>query len=102
MDIKLSNILIGEDFELKIADFDSSYIQRDILLLGRGTTNYRPPELKNGVCKDTKASDIFSMGMILYVLVLQYFPFVENPQADGGLGYNFFINNNDKFWEIIE
>jgi len=45
LDIKAENLLIGEEFALKIADLDLSYIEGDARLYGKGTTNSRAPEI---------------------------------------------------------
>lgn len=45
LDLKLENLLVGKDYELKICDFDCSFIDGDGLITTRGTKHYRPPEL---------------------------------------------------------
>lgn len=77
MDLKLSNLLIGESFTLKIIDFDSAYYKDDILVLGKGSPNYRPPELKNIRTRDPWATDIYSAGIILFNLMTASLPFLE-------------------------
>jgi serine/threonine protein kinase len=64
LDIKPSNIFLGNDFELKIGDFDLAYKLGD-KLLGKGTKRYMAPELENGFCKSPFAADIFSAGVVL-------------------------------------
>ena len=38
------------------------------MVIGKGTENFRAPEIKKWVVKDTKAADVFSLGILLYVL----------------------------------
>lgn len=74
-DLKLENLLLDENFDLKIGDFglsttvESSY-GYGIMYTRVGTERYMPPEMleKNayiGVCVD-----LFAAGIILYVMVL--------------------------------
>jgi Protein kinase domain. len=41
LDIKVENLLLGNDYKLKIADFDFSHHPGHITINGRGTINYR-------------------------------------------------------------
>ena len=45
LDIKPENLLIGDDYNLKITDFDSCYMKNDHLANRKGTKNYRAPEV---------------------------------------------------------
>eukprot|EP00330_Aristerostoma_sp_ATCC50986_P003424 CAMPEP_0114590536 /NCGR_PEP_ID=MMETSP0125-20121206/12772_1 /TAXON_ID=485358 ORGANISM="Aristerostoma sp., Strain ATCC 50986" /NCGR_SAMPLE_ID=MMETSP0125 /ASSEMBLY_ACC=CAM_ASM_000245 /LENGTH=88 /DNA_ID=CAMNT_0001788097 /DNA_START=254 /DNA_END=516 /DNA_ORIENTATION=+ len=60
LDIKLSNLAIGEDFKLKILDFDA---YSDPMILGKGTCCFRAPELMNDQCQYPQPSDIYSVGI---------------------------------------
>jgi len=68
LDLKLENLLIGDDFTLKITDFDLSYMSEDGQVVTKGTKNYRAPEIIEGSCTDPYAADIYSAGVILYLL----------------------------------
>ena len=68
LDLKLENLLIGKDYQLKISDFDLSYLIGDTEILTRGTPYYRSPELLAHKCKDGSAADIYSVGVILFLL----------------------------------
>src|SRR5690606_19425865 len=37
LDIKPDNLLLADDYQLKIIDFDLAYKKEDLLLIGRGT-----------------------------------------------------------------
>jgi len=47
MDIKLENLMLGEGYKLKVIDFDFAAQLRDKTIYGKGTKNYRAPELKD-------------------------------------------------------
>jgi len=78
LDIKLDNLLLGEDFNLKLTDFDLSHVEGDANMMGRGTLNYRAPEIQNSTCLNPNSADIYSAGIVLYMLKTGKFPFVEN------------------------
>jgi serine/threonine protein kinase len=99
MDIKLENLLLGEDFNLKIADFDLAFIEGDKTLRGKGTCNYRPPELRNKTCKIAKTVDIYSAGIILFAFKTGGFPGIEDATIEGYNLYELMISGDDKFWE---
>jgi serine/threonine protein kinase len=84
MDLKLGNVLISKNYNLKIADFDLSATQTDTSLIGRGTKNYRAPELLAGSeSLEVLACDIYSVGVVLFVLLSGgILPFIENWSDD--------------------
>ena len=77
-DIKLENILVDSDFRLKVADFGfATYKNIDNLTSYRGTMTYMAPEIKLGQTYKGKQVDLFSLGVILFILVQGIFPFKE-------------------------
>lgn len=77
-DLKLENILVDENLNLKLADFGfASYKNIDCLKSFRGTLTYMAPEIKEG--KEYKGTqvDLFSFGVILFIIVHGIFPFKE-------------------------
>jgi len=85
-DIKAQNVLLGEGFQVKLADFGSSKIWKEGELMRTtrvGTKGYQAPEilLKRGY---TKKSDIFSCGVLLFIMLTRKPPFMEaDPKNDG-------------------
>jgi len=77
-DLKLENILIDDNLDLKVADFGfATYKSIDALKSYRGTMTYMAPEIKEGkVYKGTQV-DLFSVGVILFIIVQGSFPFKE-------------------------
>jgi serine/threonine protein kinase len=77
-DLKLENILIDEQLNLKIADFGfACYKSIDSLRSYRGTMTYMAPEIKEGKVYKGSQVDLFSMGVILFIIVQGIFPFKE-------------------------
>jgi len=101
LDLKLDNLMLGTDFQLKIIDFDNSQLLADKRITVNGTKDYRAPEIVNRTCRDFTAADVFSMGMILYAFKTGEFPFLEEEtEKRGGLkNFMLFKNNRDAFWK---
>jgi serine/threonine protein kinase len=77
-DLKLENILIDENLNIKIADFGfACYKSIDCLKSYRGTMTYMAPEIKEGKTYKGTQVDMFSMGVILFIIVQGIFPFKE-------------------------
>mmetsp|Transcript_4035 Transcript_4035/g.3436 ORF Transcript_4035/g.3436 Transcript_4035/m.3436 type:complete len:97 (-) Transcript_4035:349-639(-) len=87
MDIKCDNILIGEDFQVKICDFgDCEAVEDGAYLEGcKGTRQFIAPEilLNYSKVRDFKKADMFSLGVVLFALNLGQFPFPEKESKDG-------------------
>ena len=75
-DIKPSNILLGKNGDIKIADFGLACFADLIPKEKRtvGTPSYMPPEQVRGD-KSTPESDLFSVGVILYLALCGKKPF---------------------------
>lgn len=85
-DLKPENLLLSSednDFNVKLADFGFAkrvYIPNS-LTTQCGTPGYVAPEILEGLPYDTKA-DMWSVGVILYILLGGYPPFIEKNQRD--------------------
>merc|ERR1719287_422058 len=77
-DLKLENILVDDQMNLKVADFGfATYKKINRLKSYRGTMTYMAPEIKEGKQYDGREIDIFSTGVILFIIVQGIFPFKE-------------------------
>lgn len=78
-DLKLSNILIDKNMQMKICDFGLSIHLNDPRLKAStlcGTTNYLAPEIvgrQGFVCR----SDVWAIGVMAFILLFGYKPFEE-------------------------
>jgi len=89
-DLKPQNLLLNKRFQLKITDFglakifkdDTSAKQKVMDTTYVGTKGYQAPEilLKR---KYTTKCDVFSCGVILFILLTGYPPFEEATGSDG-------------------
>ncbi|XP_053655526.1 serine/threonine-protein kinase SIK3 isoform X3 [Cherax quadricarinatus] len=76
-DLKAENLLLDKDLNIKLADFGFSnfYTPGELLSTWCGSPPYAAPELFEGKEYDGPKADVWSLGVILYVLVCGYLPF---------------------------
>jgi len=116
-DLKPSNILFGEEFTLKIADFGfvaQEKTTRDGLFQTYlGTPQYMAPEIhlilegeEKGIPVqelryESLPVDIFSAGIILFVLHIGFYPFIMAHMKDPI--FNCIVYHGwEKFWDLFE
>lgn len=77
-DLKLENIILTNSGDVKLVDFGfACQKQIDNLKSYRGTFTYMAPEIKEGKNYGGTQVDIFSFGVILFVVTHGIFPFKE-------------------------
>lgn len=99
LDIKLENILVDENFNVKLADFGfATDVNIENLTLFRGSTAYMAPEIWGTESYDGRKADIFSMGVVIFTMVVGYQPFdIAKPKDKD---FKLFLDGNlDQFWE---
>lgn len=76
-DIKLENLIIDENNNLKIIDFGFATISHKTKLLNFfcGTPSYMPPEIVQKKDYLGQSADIWSIGILLYTILCGSFPF---------------------------
>ena len=101
-DLKPENIMLDENYNLKIVDFGFAE-KLNVNLNGKlnsiiGTPSYSSPELLLKQSYYGISNDVFSIGVIMFILVTGKMPFKIAIKDD--IHYNLIINNQiDKFWE---
>ena len=104
-DIKPENILILKNLEIKLIDFGlCNYIKNNNLLSTPcGSVNYASPESFISNKYDGEKFDIWSMGILLFVMLSGYLPYegknifrVYNKIIEKKLEYPLWINKNAK------
>jgi len=85
-DLKPQNLLMDKQFQLKITDFGLSKLCKDADTAVMkthyvGTRGYQAPELLKKK-KYGKACDIFSAGVVLFILLTGYPPFEQAMKSD--------------------
>lgn len=100
-DLKLENILIDDNLNLKLADFGfACYKNIDSLSSYRGTMTYMAPEIKEGKTYKGQNVDMFSIGVILFIIVQGIFPFKEARKEE--YFYNLLLQNkHDTYFQKV-
>jgi serine/threonine protein kinase len=101
LDIKLENLLLDRNFDLKILDFDQAQSTTDKELTSGGTQGYRAPEILNRKAKNLKALDIYSVGVVLYAFKTGMMPFNESKNDNSvsrTAKYEMFDQEKEIFW----
>lgn len=82
-DLKLENILLDSEHNVKISDFGFTRAVEPHQWLDTrcGTMAYAPPEMLTGARYQGPAVDIWSLGVILYTLLCGYLPFDDESEA---------------------
>lgn len=100
LDLKLENLLLDKNFNLKIIDFDQAQAADDAQLRSGGSEGYRAPELLAWKQTSFKALDIYAAGVLLYTFFAGHFPFVEvkKTRIPRSATYEMFRNDRENFW----
>lgn len=83
-DIKLENVLLDKDFNVKLADFGLSNLMEDgkFLKTSCGSPDYAAPEVISNTNYCGPPVDVWGCGVLLYALVSAALPFDEPNYAD--------------------
>lgn len=81
-DLKPENIMLTKEKILKLIDFGMAITTTNFLSTKCGSLSYSSPEMLKGERYDGKAADIWSLGVILYVMVCGCYPFEDKNEAN--------------------
>lgn len=100
-DIKLENLLLTKDYQLKVADFGlSSLLDKADQCKYVGTVDYMAPEINARVSFCAIKSDLFALGVLLFTMVAGHKPFRKASIQDKW--YRMICLDNEKFWITAE
>lgn len=100
MDLRPENLLLAEDLNLKISNFHVAHEKNDTDMTWGGIKNYTAPELLRNDCTDPQATDIYSAGIILFVLMTGYFPYMKDAKLEGYDLEELLRNEDPLFWKV--
>ena len=77
-DIKCQNFLINSQDQIKLCDFGmaKTFPRGSLSLMGKtGSSGYHAPEVLKGLCCDPFKADIWSLGVVLFIMLTSRFPY---------------------------
>ena len=82
-DIKLDNVLLSDNYTAKLCDFGISRVVKkdEIIFEDCGTPAYTAPELVSGKGYSGFQADVWSMGIMLFVMVTGKMPFKDKSMS---------------------
>jgi len=108
LDIKLENIMVDVNQGVKVIDFDaceSINQETSISSVVKGSAGYRAPEFVKGNAENLLAGDIYSLGIVLFILVVGTPPYNEVEKSGKFVfdkHYEVLRTDVKKFWKVHE
>ena len=100
-DIKLENMLVNDQYQLKFADFGFASFSKEKQTQQKGTPIYFAPEILNKEEYDGEKVDVFSSGVVLFAFVSGKYPFTEASNHDRK--YRLLMEHrHDEYWKPFE
>lgn len=93
LDIKLENILLDDDLEVKVCDFGFASININQIHQSFGSENYAAPEVYSKKCYDGIMADLWSVGVLLYAIFADQMPFKHEPHNPAEIDYSLVPND---------
>lgn len=102
-DLKPENIIvynINNNIDIKIIDFGLAVEYSPNLNIRCGTIEYLAPEIIKSENYDYKV-DLYSLGLILFIMLKKYHPFYKSQNSDNNLLINKLLNDKDDDINIL-
>jgi len=104
--LKLENILVDANFNLKVCDFTLAKTISEGSMVGvfythAGTERYMAPEIVEGKPYKGSSTDIFALGVVLFVMVTGVMPFYVKASKTDDLYQYIFKNDEKGYWEAL-
>ena len=102
-DLKLENLLLDSQGNIKITDFGfaNNYTDKQLMKTSCGSPCYASPELVLSDSYDGPLADSWSCGVILYAMLCGYLPFDDDPlnpeSANVNLLYKYILKTDLRF-----
>jgi len=81
-DLKAENILLDTQGNVKIVDFElANFVRTNPLKTFCGSSYYAPPEICSGQIYDGEKADVWSIGVLLYMMMVGEYPFDDENDA---------------------
>eukprot|EP01083_Nonionella_stella_P293428 997869_1 len=93
-DLKTQNLLLDTKYKLKITDFGCDHSKTTYVV----TRGYQAHELESEIIKYDLKCDVFSVGVILFILMAGYTPFKQAAKTDKWFK-PLMKGNIGKFWK---
>ena len=101
MDIKLEHIVLDANFNIKLIDFNFSCQVSSFCDERKGTLQYMTPEMHMGQKYSPIAADLFSLGVLLFILYTGVQPFSKATLKDSL--YKLIAHGRlNQFWQCHE
>lgn len=107
LDLKLENILVDPIKGVKLIDFDACESVKSGLTTtsNKGSPGYRAPEISKGNAENLYAGDVYSLGVVLFIMVVGTPPYNEvekNGKFVCDKFYEVLMTDVKKFWKAHE
>jgi serine/threonine protein kinase len=100
---RVQNLLLSAQFLLKICDFGfaAKNVAGSPLKTECGTKSYMAPEVVAGRGYDGAKADIFSCGVILFIILTGFPPF-QAPLSTDWWFHKLMTKQHDLFWQVCD
>jgi len=103
-DLKLENIVVDSQYNLKLCDFSLARTFAEGSCVGVyysrvGTERYMAPELVEGKPYKGNTTDIFALGVVLFVLVTGVMPFHQRASVTDQLYQYVYKDDEQGYWD---